>query len=253
MQRIKGVSMETTIKESSKVEQHVDIEGHIGIDEHIGRDLEYSALYRFQHWIRALAIVLLIGSGFYLAVPDITPALTDEPTNFLYALFRSWHIIFGFVFISMIILKSYLFIFGKKHHNERAAMKDVVNPVVWLKQIGFYLLITKHPKLQGVYNPMQFVAYAGFYVMAFGLIITGLILYVHVYHEGLGGALYEPLRQIEVMLGGLAMVREIHHLLMWGVILFVALHLYIAVYNAIYIREGTIDAIISGVKWHKRV
>lgn len=245
--------MDTTYKESTEIEQHVDIEGHVGTDEHIGRDLEYSAAYRWQHWIRALSIVFLIASGFYLAVPAITPAATDEPTNFMYALFRSWHIIIGFVFISAILLKSYLFIFAKKHANERAALVDVINPVVWVKQLGFYLLITKHPKLKGVYNPMQFAAYVLFYVMAFGLIVTGLILFVHVYHEGLGAFLYEPMRSIEVMLGGLAMVREIHHMLMWGVILFILIHIYIAVYNAVFIKEGTIDAIISGIKWHKRV
>ncbi len=245
--------MDTTYQKSDEVHAHVDINGHVGEDEHIGRDVEYSALYRWQHWIRGFSIMFLIASGFYLAVPDITPDITDEPTNFLYALFRSWHIIIGFVFIAAILLKSYLFIFGRKHSNERVSLKDVINPVVWVKQIGFYALVTKHPKLEGVYNPMQFAAYVGFYLMAFGLIITGLILYVHVYHEGLGGFLYEPMRSIEAMLGGLAMVREIHHLLMWGVILFIVVHIYIAVYNAIFIREGTIDAIISGVKWHKRV
>ena len=245
--------MDTTYKESTQVHEHVDINGNVGEDEHIGRDLEYSALYRLQHWIRAFSIVVLVATGFYLAVPFVTPVPADEPTNFMYSLFRSWHIIVGFVFIAAIILKSYLFLFAKKHSNERAALKDVINPVIWVKQIGFYLLISKHPKLKGVYNPMQFIAYVGFYIMAFGLIITGLILYVHVYHEGLGAILYEPMRTIEVMLGGLAMVREIHHILMWGVILFVVVHIYIAVYNAIFLREGTIDAIISGVKWHKRV
>lgn len=245
--------MDTTYQESIESEQHVDINGHIGEDEHIGRDLEYSALYRWQHWIRALSIIILVATGFYLAVPFVTPVPADEPTNFMYSLFRSWHIIVGFIFITAILLKSYLFVFAKKHVNERDALKDVINPVVWVKQMGFYLLISKHPKLKGVYNPMQFVAYVGFYVVALGLIITGLILFVHVHHEGLGGLLYEPMRNIEVMLGGLAVVRELHHILMWGVILFVVIHVYIAVYNAIFIREGTIDAIISGVKWHKRV
>ena len=245
--------MDTTYQESNEVHQHVDIDGNVGVDEHIGRDLEYSAAYRWQHWLRAISIVILVATGFYLAVPAITPAATDEPTNFMYALFRSWHIIVGFVFISAILLKSYLFVFVKKHTNERLAIIDLFNPIVWVKQIGFYLLITKHPKLKGVYNPMQFLAYLSFYIMAFGLIITGLILFTHVYHDGLGGLLYEPMRSLEVMLGGLAFVRELHHMLMWGVILFVIVHIYIAVYNAVYIREGTIDAIISGVKWHKRV
>lgn len=245
--------MDKILKCSPEPREHIDINGHVAEDEHIGRDVEYSAAYRWQHWIRAFSIVALTATGFYLAVPSITPAVTDEPTNFLYGLFRSWHIIIGFVFIAAILLKSYLFLFAKKQANERSALCDVINPVIWVKQIGFYLLISKHPHLRGVYNPLQFAAYALFYIMAFGLIITGLILFVHVYHEGLGAILYEPMRSIEVLLGGLAMVREIHHLLMWGVILFLVVHIYLAVYNAIFIKEGTLDSIISGIKWHKRV
>lgn len=44
--------------------------------------------------------------------------------------------------------------------------------------------------MKGVYNPLQFVSYLMFYIVAFFIILTGLILYVHVYHEGLGGLLY---------------------------------------------------------------
>ena len=84
------------------------------------------------------------------------------------------------------------------------------------------------------------------------LIITGLILYVHVYHDGLGAMLYDIMRYFEVMLGGLAWVRELHHIAMWGVILFVTVHVYMAIYNAVFGKEGSMDAIFSGLKWHKK-
>jgi Ni/Fe-hydrogenase 1 B-type cytochrome subunit len=135
---------------------------------------------------------------------------------------------------------------------ERNAIKDIFNIDIWKEQIGYYLFITKHPKLSGVYNPVQFLAYAGFYIMMFLLIITGFILYVHVYHDGLGGFLYDPMMSLEVMMGGLAMVREIHHIMMWGVILFVLGHVYMAIFNAVYGKEGAMDAIFSGLKWHKK-
>jgi len=86
----------------------------------------------------------------------------------------------------------------------------------------------------------------------FLLIITGFILYVHVYHDGLAGILYDPMMSLEVMMGGLAMVREIHHIMMWGVILFVLGHVYMAIFNAVYGKEGAMDAIFSGLKWHKK-
>ncbi len=218
----------------------------------IVQEMEFSAGYRWQHWIRALSIVVLTVTGFYIAVPFVSPIPNSEPTNFMYALFRSWHIIFGFVMTSVVLYKSYTFIFNSKNKIERDAIKDIFNPKVWLQQIGYYLFITKHPKLSGVYNPVQFMAYAGFYMMMFVLILTGFILYVHVYHDGLAGLLYDPMLRLEVMMGGLAMVREIHHIVMWGVILFVVGHVYMAIFNAVYGKEGAMDAIFSGLKWHKK-
>jgi Ni/Fe-hydrogenase 1 B-type cytochrome subunit len=218
----------------------------------IEQEMEFTPAYRWQHWIRAISILVLTVTGFYISVPFITPAVNSEPTNFLQALMRSWHIIFGFVMIAVVIFKSYLFLFVREHDIERLAIKDIVNPKIWIQQIGYYLLVSKHPKLSGTYNPLQFMAYFGFYLMMFVLIITGLILYVHVYHEGLGGMLYDFMRPIEVMMGGLAVVREVHHIVMWGVILFVLGHVYMAIFNAVFGKEGSMDAIFSGMKWHKK-
>ena len=218
----------------------------------IEQEMEFTSLYRWQHWIRALSIVILTVTGFYIAIPFVSPVPNSEPTNFMYALFRSWHEIFGFVMIGVVLFKSYLFIFGRKHKMEMESIKDFVNIKVWTQQIGYYLLVSKHPHLRGTYNPLQFIAYIGFYALMGILIITGLILYVHVYHDGLGGILYDTMRNFEVMLGGLAWVRELHHIAMWGVILFVCVHIYMAIYNAVFGKDGSMDAIFSGLKWHKK-
>jgi Ni/Fe-hydrogenase 1 B-type cytochrome subunit len=220
--------------------------------EHIEAEMEFSSLYRWQHWIRAISIVLLVVTGFYIADPFITPIPNPEPTNFAQALFRSWHEIFGFVLTAVVLLKAYLFFFAKRYRAEMESVKDFLNPIVWAKQIGYYLLISKHPHLKGTYNPLQFVAYVGFYLLMVILILTGFILYVHVYHNGLGGAFYDLMMFFEVKLGGLAWVRELHHIAMWGVILFVTVHVYMAIYNAVFGKDGSMDAIFSGMKWHKK-
>lgn len=227
---------------NSKTHENIEVEQH----------MEFSPSYRWQHWIRAVSIVVLTVTGFYIAVPFLTPVVNAEPTNFMQALMRSWHLIFGFLLISAVLFKSYLFLFTRRCTIERAAIKDIFNPKVWIQQIGYYLLMTKHPKLSGVYNPVQFMAYAALYIMLFGLIITGLIMYVHDYHNGLGGFLYAPMKSIEVMMGGLALVRTIHHILTWGVMLFVLGHVYMAIFNAVFGKEGGMDAIFSGMKWNKK-
>jgi Ni/Fe-hydrogenase 1 B-type cytochrome subunit len=135
---------------------------------------------------------------------------------------------------------------------ERIAIVDFLSPKTWFAQIKYYLFMGEHPHLKGVYNPLQFIAYIGLYAMVFIVCITGLVLYVHVYHEGLGGALYDYMRPLEVMMGGLANVREIHHIAMWGILIFVPVHIYMAIFNSIMGKEGSIDSIISGYKFEKQ-
>ncbi len=240
--------MKAEHKEASLEAQAKETEQH----EEIVKELEFSSLYRWQHWIRALSIVILIATGFYIAMPVIAPSVSSEPDNFMYALFRSWHQIFGFVLTAAIIFKTYLFLMAREHEMERSSLRDLFDIKVWLQQVGYYLFMTKHPKLRGVYNPVQFAAYIFFYILMFVLILTGLVLYVHVYHEGLGGVLFDVMRWFEVLMGGLANVREIHHIAMWGVIIFVMAHVYMAVFNAVFGEEGAMDAIFSGFKWHKK-
>lgn len=214
-------------------------------------EFEFSAGLRWTHWIRAVAIIALTITGFYLAYVFVTPEASDEPIIFLNAKFRMWHQIAGFVLIAVTIYKTYLFILDSTSLKERMSISDFLSPKIWFQQIKYYLFLGDHPELKGVYNPLQFIAYIGLYAMVFLVCITGLVLYVHVYHEGLGGMLYDYMRPLEVMMGGLANVREIHHIAMWAILLFVPIHIYMAIFNSIMGKEGSIDSIISGYKFNK--
>jgi Ni/Fe-hydrogenase 1 B-type cytochrome subunit len=215
-------------------------------------EFEFSAGLRWTHWLRAISIVVLIVTGFYIAYVFITPEASDEPILFLNAKFRMWHEIAGFLLIAVTLFKTYLFLVDKTSINERIAVVDFLSPKIWWKQIKYYLFMGEHPHLKGVYNPLQFIAYIALYAMVFVICITGLVLYVHTYHEGLGGALYDYMRPLEAMMGGLANVREIHHIAMWGIMIFVPVHVYMAIFNSIMGKEGSIDSIISGYKFEKQ-
>ena len=108
-----------------------------------------------------------------------------------------------------------------------------------------------HPHLRGVYNPLQFASYFFFYVILALICLTGLVLYPHVYHNGLGGAIYEPARYFEELMGGLANVRTIHRICMWIIMIFVPIHVYMAIFNAVKGKNGAMDAIVSGYKFVK--
>ena len=214
-------------------------------------EYEFSIGLRFTHWVRAVSIVILVISGFYLSYVFQSPSPDSEPVNFMQAKYRLIHQAVGFVLIACVLFKIYLFFFDKLSSKERKSIVDIFDVKLWINQIKFYLFMGKHPHLKGVYNPLQFVTYFCFYVVILGIILTGLILYVHVYHEGLGGLLYDVLRPFEAMLGGLAQVRTYHRILMWVIIIFVFVHIYMAVFNAVKGKDGAMDAIISGYKFIK--
>jgi len=214
-------------------------------------EFEFSAGLRWTHWIRVVSIVALTVTGFYLAYVFVAPETADEPVLFLNAKFRMWHEIAGFLLIAVTVFKTYLFIIDRVSSKERISFLDFMSPTIWFQQIKYYLFLGEHPKLRGVYNPLQFIAYIALYAMVFIISVTGLVLYVHNYHNGLGGFLYDYMRPLEAMMGGLAMVREIHHIVMWGILIFIPVHIYMAIFNSIMGQEGSIDSIVSGYKFEK--
>lgn len=216
-------------------------------------EYEFSIGLRLTHWIRALCIFALVITGYYIAYVFIAPEPSSEPNVFLQAKIRFVHLVTGFLLIGATIFKCYLFIFDKKSRKELISVADFLSPKIWFEQIKYYLFLGEHPKLRGIYNPLQFAAYIAFYLILAFILITGMILYMHVYHEGLGGFVYGILRPLEVYMGGLSEVRMIHHICTDCIIVFVPIHVYMAVFNAIKGKEGALDAIISGYKFPKEV
>jgi len=101
-----------------------------------------------------------------------------------------------------------------------------------------------------MYGPLHFMSYFIITVFIIMASVTGLILYVHVYHQGLGGLLYEPMRVLEYWLGGLAMVRLLHHIRMWGFLIFIPIHVYMVVWSAIRFKHAAVDIMFTGYDYH---
>ncbi len=97
---------------------------------------------------------------------------------------------------------------------------------------------------------MQFITYFIITALVIVASITGLVLYVHVYHLSIGGFLYEPMRVVEAWMGGLATVRLIHHITMWGLPIFIPIHVYLVILSAIRFKHGALDVMFTGYDYH---
>ncbi|RAX53825.1 Ni/Fe-hydrogenase, b-type cytochrome subunit [Helicobacter sp. 16-1353] len=215
------------------------------------RTLTFTPGVRFFHWVRAFSIFFLIFSGFYIAYPFLTPNPNPEPTGFLIATFRSFHVIAGFLLISVSIFRLYLFLSTTRKTNEKVYASDLFSAKMWIGQIKNYLFMGAHPHVKGVYNPIQFFAYLILAILVLIISLSGVILYYNVYHNGLGAILEPCFKWLEVAVGGLANVRKIHHITTWAIIIFIPVHVYMVVWNAVKHPDGGADSIVGGYRYQE--
>jgi Ni/Fe-hydrogenase 1 B-type cytochrome subunit len=94
------------------------------------------------------------------------------------------------------------------------------------RQAKSYLLIQpeKPPHYLG-HNPLQQLSYTALYAVIIVQIITGFA----VYGQFEPGAGWYPLTEvIRPLFGGIQVVRFVHHVLTWVVLMFVPIHVYLA-------------------------
>ncbi len=207
----------------------------------------YSSANRILHWIRAVVITGLAVTGFYIARPFLSAGGSSD--RLVYAEWVSWHTAMGFVLIAAGILRIYLFFFGKDSRSELRSLEDELSARSWVTQLKSYFFIGELKK-KGMYGPLQFLSYSLIMLFVVLASLTGLVLYVHLYHQGLGGMLYGPMRVVESWMGGLATVRLIHHITMWGFLIFIPIHIYMVIWSAIRFRHSAVDIMFTGYDYH---
>jgi len=213
--------------------------------------MEWTVPIRLHHWIMVISIFVLIVTGFYIASP-LTISAEETINKHLMGQMRFWHILFGAILTIIFAWRIYMAFFPEFHASWKnfLAGADKENLI---KQLKFYLLISNEkPEHKYLYGPMQAFAYAGLFFMIFLIVVTGLILTGAGYRVGLFGLFYWLLRPVENLMGGLATVRFIHHILTWLFVLFIIVHVYMAFWYDIVFKEGTISSMISGVVFKKK-
>ena len=211
---------------------------------------EWLVSIRLIHWSMVSSVFMLLASGFYIAYP-ISFGAGATADKFCMGNIRTLHTFFGVFLTFLMIWRAYLGLFAKFH----ARWSDLlawINIHNLIRQVKFYLLISdKKPKHEYQYGPLQSLAYSGLILLQITIILTGLIMVGANYHAGLSAIAGNLLKPIEIAMGGLAGVRLIHHIIAWGFILFIMVHVYMAIWVDIVYKEGTISSMISGRVFRK--
>ena len=212
----------------------------------------YEAPVRFWHWAMMLCMIVLAGTGYLIGAPP--PAIGGEATfSYFFANIRLIHFIAAMLFAVLFLVRLVWVFVGNRH------ARSIFVPPVWsgewwsglASQLAYYLFLRKEPHHWVGHNPLaQLAMFLMFVLGAVVVILTGFSLFAEQY--GWGSAWMGAFGWVNVLLGGSQMVRTIHHLAMWYLVLFAAIHVYMVFREDIMSGETVISTMINGIRMFKR-
>lgn len=211
----------------------------------------YEAPVRLWHWVNALSITVLAVTGYFIGSP--LPTMPGEASaNFLMGYIRFAHFAAGYVFAVGLLGRIYWAIVGNHHARELFTL-PVFSGAYWrevLTMVKWYAFLIPRPSRYVGHNPLARAAmFFGFLFLSLFMIVTGFALY----GEGLGmGSWADKLFGWVIPLFGQSQdVHTWHHLGLWGMVIFVTLHVYAAIREDIMGRQSIVSTMISGYRTFK--
>ncbi len=205
---------------------------------------EWSLGYILDHWIRVIAIAVLIFTGIYIH----TPFIAGGPDSTIMASMRFFHFLCAYALILGLVIRIYMafrstFDADWRDFSITENLKNV--PDI----LSYYLFIKGSHKDYRRYNPLQALAYLFTALVIIFTILTGGALY----HGKLFGILTCPdrFRWVSAILGGESYTRIWHILAMWYFIVFVLIHMYLAISISLINKDRTFTSIFTGYKLKK--
>jgi Ni/Fe-hydrogenase 1 B-type cytochrome subunit len=205
---------------------------------------DWSLGYILDHWIRVLAITVLVFTGIYIH----TPFIAGGPDSTIMASMRFFHFVSAYALVLGLVVRVYMafkstFDADWKDFSITENLKNV--PDV----LGYYLFIKGSHKDYRRYNPLQALAYLFTGLVIIFTAFTGFA----VYHGKAFGFIACPdsFRWVSNILGGESYTRIWHILAMWYFIVFLLVHVYLAISITLVNRDRTLTSIITGYKLKK--
>jgi len=206
---------------------------------------EWSLGYILDHWIRVIAIALLVLTGFYIH----TPFIAGGPESTLMATMRFLHFISAYTLVLGVVVRVYM-AFRSTFDADWKDFGIIENLKNIPDVLGYYLFIKGSHKDYRKYNPLQALAYLFTGLVIIFTALTGAALY----HGKAFGLIACPgrFRWVSSFLGGESYTRIWHILAMWYFIVFVLIHVYLAISISMIEKDRTLSSIFTGYKLRRQ-
>lgn len=206
----------------------------------------YQTPLRLWHWGSALAIVVLMVTGFLIGRPP--PSTPGEASDqFLLGYIRAAHFIAGYVLAIGIVARTYWALVGNVHARQIYTVPIFTKGFwreLWL-QLRWYAFALKEPRKHVGHNPLARVTmFTLFLNCVVFMVCTGFALYGE--GAGIESWQYRWFGWVFSVFGGSMQVHTAHRVGMWVMLLFVMTHVYAAIREDIMGRASILSTMVSG-------
>jgi Ni/Fe-hydrogenase 1 B-type cytochrome subunit len=176
----------------------------------------------------------------------------EASDHFLFGYIRFAHFAAGMVLTVGFLGRAYWAAVGN-HHARQMFWLPLLNGHWWKEvffEIRWYLFLEKEPKKYIGHNPLAQLAMFFFITLGVSfMILTGMALYA----EGAGlGSVYDlAFGWVRHLVGDSQTLHTLHHLGMWFIVIFMIVHIYVAIREDIMSRQSIVSTMISGHRTFK--
>jgi len=202
---------------------------------------------RLYHWINALCIVSLCITGYIIGNPPALMRGTEAYFNYWIGTVRFIHFITAFLFFFNFLFRIYWGFVGNEFSRwynfiplKRCQWKEMLEVI----KVDVLQLTNKKIDSIGHNSLASFIYFITFLIFLLQC-LTGFGMYAAMSNAFLP----KMFAWVVPFLGGDMHVRQIHHLLMWGFILFAMVHMYLVFYHDYIERRGVTSSMIGGWKF----
>ena len=219
-----------------------------------GKNLKFPAYVweapvRLWHWLMALAMVVLMVTGYFIGSP--LPSVPGEAIDsYLMGYIRFAHFAAAYVFALSFLFRVYWAIVGNKQAREIFHVPVYMLSASWwrgfFRVLGHYLFIRPKNDWHLGHNQLAMAAMFGMYVLGtVFMIVTGFALYGE--GTGMGTWQYSLFSSWVIPLFGQSQdVHTWHHFGMWYLIWFTMVHLYFVIREDITSGLTVVSSMVSG-------
>jgi Ni/Fe-hydrogenase 1 B-type cytochrome subunit len=206
----------------------------------------YEAPVRLWHWVNALAVVILVVTGFLIGRP-LFNVPGEASDHFLMGYIRFTHFTAAYVMTIGFLLRIYWGFVGN-HHSRRIFYLPLWSRKWWsgvFHEARWYAFLEKEPKKYIGHNPLaQISMVTMFTFFTVAMILTGFALYSE--GEGIDSWQAKLFGWVFLLFPNSQDVHTLHRLGMWVIVTFIIIHVYAGLREDIMSRQTMISTMFSG-------